>query len=173
MTARIFQMLAVFILAVVAITDGQAADLGCGTHTESAANQSALDSGIPAEALNSGPVEHQILFVENWRSVISGSVASSANTKITAGLAVFLTGTPSPSTDVTNAIIEFLAPGEPLRQPTYNAQKKQIKFSMHLDHYASFVHAISQCTPIYMQYRRYKDGHVFADLHIGAVPVRP
>lgn len=115
--------------------------------------------------------EHQILFVKDWRLVLSGGLISTANPTKVAGLAAFITGNPSPSSDVTNAIIEFVPTGSPIRTPTYNAKRKQIRIYVTVEHYASFEKIVSVCAPIYMQYRRYPNGHTFADIHMGSVPV--
>lgn len=115
--------------------------------------------------------EHQILFVKDWRLVLSGGLISTANPTKVAGLAAFITGNPSPSSEVTNAVIEFVPTGAPIRTPTYNAKRKQIRIYVTVEHYASFEKIVSVCAPIYMQYRRYPNGHVFADIHMGSVPV--
>lgn len=115
--------------------------------------------------------EHQILFVKDWRLVLSGGLISTANPTKVAGLAAFITGNPSPSSDVTNAVIEFVPTGTPIRTPTYNPKRKQIRIYVTVEHYASFEKIVSVCAPIYMQYRRYPNGHIFADIHMGSVLV--
>lgn len=161
------------LLVLYTVNPASANGSSCGSHVKNAATifNAEKTLGTAPNPKTTSLEEHQILFVKTWRAVVSSAVLSSAKPDTIPGLALFINGKPSPSSQVTNAVIEFRPVGAKLRRANYVKARKQIRFFLPVNYYEAFIRSLKVCAPIYMQYRRYSNGHIFADIHHGALPV--
>ncbi|MCB1455762.1 MAG: hypothetical protein KDJ51_05880 [Nitratireductor sp.] len=114
-------------------------------------------------------LERQILFVDTYRPVVGAYIPSSADTRPRDSVTFFLAGRPSPSSSVNAMTIQFRDDGTVLPRPSYNATTKTINVFVADRRYQAIKDLLDSCAPVYAQYREFNGGHVWADLHVGAV----
>lgn len=114
-------------------------------------------------------LKRQILYVDTYRPVIGGYIISPIDNRPRDTLAFFLEGRPSSSSQVSAMVIEFRDDASQLRRPIYDAANKTIRIFLLPFRYQPLKDALDSCAPVYAQYREFASGHVWADVHVGAV----
>ncbi|BAN50540.1 hypothetical protein [Metapseudomonas resinovorans] len=107
-------------------------------------------------------------------SVVLGSQRQSNQQPIpiTSPALVRLKGKPlSKGADVRQVVILFDAEGKSLKKPSYDPQSRILSLNYPMAQYAAVLDLLRN-GPVYCQFLSYANGHVWADLHSGAVRLR-
>lgn len=112
----------------------------------------------------SGLEEHQILYVEQWM-LIAGCTTPKTSGPVTDDLVLHLKGQPTPSCKVTSAHLRFRPDGQALRVAGWDDKALRISLEMARSAYPAVMDLLQAGKQVYCQYRRYSNGHVWADLH--------
>lgn len=73
--------------------------------------------------------------------------------------------------DVTQVLISFDSEGKSLKKPSYDADSHTLSLSYPAAAYSQLLDLLRH-GPVYCQFLSYPNGHIWADLHSGAVRVR-
>ncbi|MDH4561848.1 hypothetical protein [Pseudomonas sp. BN411] len=91
---------------------------------------------------------------------------------ITSPAVVRLKGKPlSKGADVRQVVIQFDGEGKSLKKPSYDPQTRILSLNYPMAQYAAVLDLLRN-GPVYCQFLSYPNGHVWADLHSGAVRPR-
>ncbi|MCY1511239.1 hypothetical protein D9M68_456470 [compost metagenome] len=119
------------------------------------------------------PELQQLIQITEY-SVVLGSQRQSNQQPIpiTSPSLVRLKGKPlSKGADVRQVVIQFDAEGKSLKKPSYDTGKRILHLNYPLAQYAAVLDLLRN-GPVYCQFLSYPNGHVWADLHSGAVRLR-
>lgn len=127
------------------------------------------DNGVRVGA----PEQQQLLQVTEY-SVVLGSQRQSNQQPIpiTTPALLRLKGKPlNKGGDVTQVLISFDSEGKSLKKPSYDADSHTLSLSYPASSYPQLLDLLRH-GPVYCQFLSYAGGHIWADLHSGAVRVR-
>lgn len=119
------------------------------------------------------PEQQQLIQISEY-SVVLGSQRQSNQQPIpiTSPTVLRLKGKPlSKGADVRQVVVQFDAEGKSLKKPSYDTEKRILHLNYPLAQYAVVVDLLRN-GPVYCQFLSYPNGHVWADLHSGAVRLR-
>ena len=125
-------------------------------------------------SLRQEPPELQQLIQITEYSVVLGSQRQSNQQPIpiTSPAVVRLKGKPmSKGADVRQVVIQFDAEGKSLKKPSYDPATRILSLNYPQAQYAAVLDLLRN-GPVYCQFLSYPNGHVWADLHSGAVRLR-
>ncbi|MCY1179833.1 hypothetical protein D9M73_202500 [compost metagenome] len=77
----------------------------------------------------------------------------------------------SKGADVRQVVIQFDGEGKSLKKPSYDPQTRILSLNYPMAQYAAVLDLLRN-GPVYCQFLSYPNGHVWADLHSGAVRSR-
>ncbi|MCY1212937.1 hypothetical protein D9M71_89830 [compost metagenome] len=119
------------------------------------------------------PELQQLIQITEY-SVVLGSQRQSNQQPIpiTSPSLVRLKGKPlSKGADVRQVVIQFDGEGKSLKKPSYDPQTRILSLNYPMAQYAAVLDLLRN-GPVYCQFLSYPNGHVWADLHSGAVRSR-
>ncbi|NWL78484.1 hypothetical protein DM872_16640 [Pseudomonas taiwanensis] len=119
------------------------------------------------------PDQQQLIQITEY-SVVLGSQRQSNQQPIpiTSPAVLRLKGKPlSKGADVRQVVIQFDAEGKSLKKPGYDPQTRILSLNYPMTQYAAVLDLLRN-GPVYCQFLSYPNGHVWADLHSGAVRLR-
>lgn len=119
------------------------------------------------------PDQQQLVQITEY-SVVLGSQRQSNQQPIpiTSPTVVRLKGKPlSKGADVRQVAIQFDAEGKSLKKPGYDPQTRILSLNYPMAQYSAVMDLLRN-GPVYCQFLSYPNGHVWADLHSGAVRLR-
>ncbi|WP_271410782.1 hypothetical protein [Pseudomonas sp. Q1-7] len=119
------------------------------------------------------PDQQQLIQITEY-SVVLGSQRQSNQQPIpiTSPTVVRLKGRPlSKGADVRQVVIQFDTEGKSLKKPNYDPASRILSLNYPLAQYAAVLDLLRN-GPVYCQFLSYPNGHVWADLHSGAVRPR-
>ncbi|AYF90178.1 hypothetical protein SA496_21430 [Pseudomonas sp. JS3066] len=119
------------------------------------------------------PDQQQLIQITEY-SVVLGSQRQSNQQPIpiTSPAVLRLKGKPlSKGADVRQVVIQFDVEGKSLKKPGYDPQTRILSLNYPMAQYAAVLDLLRN-GPVYCQFLSYPNGHVWADLHSGAVRLR-
>ncbi|GLZ86632.1 hypothetical protein Pres01_26830 [Metapseudomonas resinovorans] len=119
------------------------------------------------------PDQQQLIQITEY-SVVLGSQRQSNQQPIpiTSPAVLRLKGKPlSKGADVRQVVIQFDVEGKSLKKPGYDPQTHILSLNYPMAQYAAVLDLLRN-GPVYCQFLSYPNGHVWADLHSGAVRLR-
>lgn len=119
------------------------------------------------------PEQQQLIQITEY-SVLLGSQRQSNQQPIpiTSPTVIRLKGKPlSKGADVALVLIQFDGEGKSLKKPSYDPASRILSLNYPLAQFSAVVDLLRH-GPVYCQFLSYANGHVWADLHSGAVRVR-
>lgn len=119
------------------------------------------------------PEMQQLIQITEYAVVLGSQRQSNQQPiPITSPTLVRLKGKPlSKGADVRQVVIQFDGEGKSLKKPSYDPQTRILSLNYPMAQYAAVVDLLRN-GPVYCQFLSYPNGHVWADLHSGAVRPR-
>jgi len=127
------------------------------------------DLGVRQEA----PESQQLLQVTDYSVVVGNQRQSNQQPiPVTSPLTLRLKGKPlSKGATVSQVLISFDAESKSLKKPVYDDKRKVLSLNYPSSQYPVILDLLRNNT-VYVQFLSYANGHVWADLHTGAVRAR-
>ncbi|WP_342245262.1 hypothetical protein [Pseudomonas sp. OTU5201] len=119
------------------------------------------------------PDQQQLIQITEY-SVVLGSQRQSNQQPIpiTSPAVVHLKGKPlSKGAELRQVVIQFDVEGKSLKKPSYDPQSRILSLNYPMVQYTAVLDLLRN-GPVYCQFLSYPNGHVWADLHSGAVRLR-
>lgn len=119
------------------------------------------------------PELQQLIQITEY-SVVLGSQRQSNQQPIpiSSPTVVRLKGKPlSKGANLSQVVIQFDSEGKSLKKPSYDAQRRVLSLNYPMAQYTAVLDLLRN-GPVYCQFLSYPNGHVWADLHSGAVRLR-
>jgi hypothetical protein len=126
------------------------------------------------QGLRQGEPEQQQLLQVTEFSLVAGNqrLSNQQPIPVTAPVTLRLKGKPlSKSATLSLVIVTFDAESKSLKRPTFDEQTHVLTLSYPLNQYRVLMDMLRN-DQVYVQFLTYPNGHVWADLHTGAVKVR-
>ncbi len=119
------------------------------------------------------PEQQQLLQVTEFTAVMGNHRLSNQQPiPVTAPLSLLLKGKPlNKGATLSQVFITFDAESKSLKKPVYDAASKTLTLNYPLVQYRVILDLLRNDT-VYVQFLTYANGHVWADLHTGAVRAR-
>lgn len=106
----------------------------------------------------------QILVVAGF-SVFHGVVDDNATGRNETEIYLRLTGSPSPSSCVNNAIVKVVEDGPSIRRPKFDPSRKQLQMHLAQSQLPSILDALRSDSPVYAWVGHFPNGSVYGDIH--------